>query len=149
MTFVTLPVSANARARTQNNFARWQIRYLFTRRTEWWATMDTLSLREKAALCLRIASRLSWNNPGRLQLTDLAERLAAKQKKSNCKIIRRKRAAWQLRAWSDPSCAGVLPMSPLALRCTASLRARRYSAGFIFRVSPHRLGFRHFLVFDR
>jgi len=37
--------------------------------------MDTLSLREKAALCLRIASRLSWNNPGRLQLTDLAERL--------------------------------------------------------------------------
>ena len=75
MTFVTPPVSANGRARTQNDFARWQIRYLFTRRTEWWATMDTLSLREKAALCLRIASRLSWNNPGRLQLTDLAERL--------------------------------------------------------------------------
>jgi hypothetical protein len=25
--------------------------------------MDTLSLREKAALCLRIASQLSWNNP--------------------------------------------------------------------------------------
>jgi hypothetical protein len=38
-------------------------------------TMDTLSLREKAALCLRIASRLSWNNPSRLQLTDLADRL--------------------------------------------------------------------------
>jgi hypothetical protein len=37
--------------------------------------MDTLSLREKAALCLRIASRLSWNNPSRLQLTDLADRL--------------------------------------------------------------------------
>jgi hypothetical protein len=37
--------------------------------------MDTLSLREKAALCLRIASRLSWHNPGRLQLTDLADRL--------------------------------------------------------------------------
>jgi hypothetical protein len=36
--------------------------------------MDTLSLREKAALCLRIASRLSWNNPSRLQLTDLADR---------------------------------------------------------------------------
>jgi hypothetical protein len=37
--------------------------------------MDTLSLREKAALCLRIASGLSWNNPSRLQLTDLADRL--------------------------------------------------------------------------
>jgi hypothetical protein len=37
--------------------------------------MDTLSLREKAALCLRIASRLSWNNPSRLQLADLADRL--------------------------------------------------------------------------
>ena len=37
--------------------------------------MDTLSLREQAALCLRIASGLSWNNPSRLQLTDLADRL--------------------------------------------------------------------------
>ena len=37
--------------------------------------MDTLSLKEKAALCLRIASGLSWNNPSRLQLTDLADRL--------------------------------------------------------------------------
>lgn len=37
--------------------------------------MDILSLREKAALCLRIANRLSWNNPSRLQLTDLADRL--------------------------------------------------------------------------
>jgi hypothetical protein len=37
--------------------------------------MDILSLREKAALCLRIAGRLSWNNPSRLQLTDLADRL--------------------------------------------------------------------------
>ena len=37
--------------------------------------MDASSLREKAALCLRIAKGLSRNNPGRLQLTDLAERL--------------------------------------------------------------------------
>jgi hypothetical protein len=37
--------------------------------------MDTLSLREKAALCLCIASRLSWNNPSRLRLTDLADLL--------------------------------------------------------------------------
>ena len=36
--------------------------------------MNTLGLKEKAALCLRIARRLSWNNPSRLQLTDLAER---------------------------------------------------------------------------
>jgi hypothetical protein len=36
--------------------------------------MDPLNLREKAALCLRIAKRLSWNNPRRLQLTDLADR---------------------------------------------------------------------------
>lgn len=37
--------------------------------------MDILRLREKAALCLRIASRLSWNNPSRLQLADLADHL--------------------------------------------------------------------------
>jgi hypothetical protein len=37
--------------------------------------MDVASLREKAALCLRIARGLSWNNPGRMQLTELAERL--------------------------------------------------------------------------
>lgn len=36
--------------------------------------MDALNLREKAALCLRIASRLSCSNPTRLQLTDLADR---------------------------------------------------------------------------
>ncbi len=36
--------------------------------------MDILSLRVKAALCLRVASRLSWNNPSRLKLTDLADR---------------------------------------------------------------------------
>ena len=36
--------------------------------------MNALNLREKAALCLRIANRLSWSNPTRLQLTDLAER---------------------------------------------------------------------------
>jgi hypothetical protein len=39
------------------------------------AAMDVASLREKAALCLRIARGLSWNNPGRMQLTELAERL--------------------------------------------------------------------------
>ena len=33
------------------------------------------SLREKAALCLRISGGLSWNNPARLQLLELAERL--------------------------------------------------------------------------
>jgi hypothetical protein len=37
--------------------------------------MDAASLREKAALCLRIARGLSWNNPGRLELLELAEHL--------------------------------------------------------------------------
>jgi hypothetical protein len=36
--------------------------------------MDAARFREKAALCLRLARGLSLNNPGRLQLTDLAER---------------------------------------------------------------------------
>jgi len=36
--------------------------------------MEIAILREKAALCLRIARRLSWNNPGRLELTELAQR---------------------------------------------------------------------------
>jgi hypothetical protein len=35
--------------------------------------MDVATLREKAALCLRIARGLSWNNPGRMQLADLAD----------------------------------------------------------------------------
>jgi hypothetical protein len=37
--------------------------------------MDAASLREKAALCLQISRGLSWNNPARLQLLELAERL--------------------------------------------------------------------------
>jgi hypothetical protein len=36
--------------------------------------MDAASFREKAAHCVRIARGLSWNNPGRLRLTDLVER---------------------------------------------------------------------------
>jgi hypothetical protein len=44
--------------------------------------MDAASLREKAALCLRIARGLSWNNPGRLQLTELAERFDRQAKES-------------------------------------------------------------------
>jgi hypothetical protein len=36
--------------------------------------MDVARLREKAALCLRIARELSWNNPARLQLSELAGR---------------------------------------------------------------------------
>ena len=44
--------------------------------------MDATSLREKAALCLRIAKGLSWNNPGRLQLTDLASRFDRQAKDS-------------------------------------------------------------------
>jgi hypothetical protein len=42
--------------------------------------VDILRLRDKAALCLRIAGRLSWNNPSRLQLTDLADRLERQAK---------------------------------------------------------------------
>lgn len=42
--------------------------------------MDILRLREKAALCLRIASRLSSNNPSRLQLADLADHLERQAK---------------------------------------------------------------------
>jgi hypothetical protein len=44
--------------------------------------MDAARLREKAALCLRIASGLSWNNPARLQLLELAERLERQAKES-------------------------------------------------------------------
>jgi hypothetical protein len=44
------------------------------------AAMDIAGLREKAALCLRIARGLSWNNPGRLQLTDLAARFERQAK---------------------------------------------------------------------
>jgi hypothetical protein len=42
--------------------------------------MDAASLREKAALCLRISRGLSWNNPARLQFLELAERLERQAK---------------------------------------------------------------------
>jgi hypothetical protein len=58
----------------KNNFANWRISQLFTPRAGV-AVMDVASLREKAALCLRISRGLSWNNPARLQLLELAERL--------------------------------------------------------------------------
>ncbi len=35
--------------------------------------MDAAYLRERAAICLRLANGLSWNNPARSQLLDLAE----------------------------------------------------------------------------
>jgi hypothetical protein len=42
--------------------------------------MNSSSLREKAVLCLRIAQQLSWNNPSRLQLADLAGRFERQAK---------------------------------------------------------------------
>jgi hypothetical protein len=53
---------------------------IYSRPTEWWLIMNSRSLREKAALCLRIAQHLSWNNPSRLQLADLADRLERQAK---------------------------------------------------------------------
>jgi hypothetical protein len=42
--------------------------------------MDAASLKEKAALRLRVSRGLSWNNPARLQLLELAERLERQAK---------------------------------------------------------------------
>jgi hypothetical protein len=42
--------------------------------------MDAASLREKVDLCLRISRGLSWNNPARLQLLELAERFERQAK---------------------------------------------------------------------
>jgi hypothetical protein len=42
--------------------------------------MDAATFREKAALCLRISGGLSWNNPARLQLLELAERFERQAK---------------------------------------------------------------------
>jgi len=42
--------------------------------------MDAASLREKVALCLRISGGMSWNNPARLQLLELAERFERQAK---------------------------------------------------------------------
>ena len=44
------------------------------------AAMDVAELREKAARYLRIARGLSWNNPQRVQLTNLAERFVQEAK---------------------------------------------------------------------
>ncbi len=42
--------------------------------------MDAKYLREKAAICVRLAEGLSPNNPGRFQLMDLAEDSKNEQK---------------------------------------------------------------------
>ena len=57
--------------------------------------MDPASLREKAALCLRIAKGLSWNNPSRLELADLAERLDRQARDSELENPRQERVAGQ------------------------------------------------------
>ncbi len=44
------------------------------------AVMDAATLKEKAALCLRVSRGLSWNNPARLQILELAERLERQAK---------------------------------------------------------------------
>ena len=55
--------------------------------------MDKTGLKEKAAICLRIASRLSWNNPGRVQLTELAERYDRQAKELESESLPPDRAA--------------------------------------------------------
>jgi hypothetical protein len=44
--------------------------------------MDTAYLREQAAICLRLANGLSWNNPARSQLLGLAEELDRRARKN-------------------------------------------------------------------
>jgi hypothetical protein len=36
--------------------------------------MDAKYCRDRAETCLRLAKELSWNNPGRFQLMDIAEK---------------------------------------------------------------------------
>jgi hypothetical protein len=75
VTFVTLP-AVSRRARLNSNSLCELANQVFIPTLLWVVfAMDTLSLKEKAALCLRIARGLSWNNPSRMQLADLADRL--------------------------------------------------------------------------
>jgi hypothetical protein len=37
--------------------------------------MDAKYFRDRAETCVRLAKELPWNNPGRFQLMDIAERL--------------------------------------------------------------------------
>ena len=61
------------------NFLNWRINVAVASRSiRMMVAMEIAILREKAALCLRIARRLSWNNPGRLELTELAQRFEQK-----------------------------------------------------------------------
>jgi hypothetical protein len=60
------------------NFAYWRISLIVHAPVPGVAVMDEASLREKAAL--RISRGLSWNNPARVQLLELAERLERQAK---------------------------------------------------------------------
>jgi hypothetical protein len=55
--------------------------------------MDKTSLKEKIAICLRIASHLSWNNPARGQLMELAERYYRQAKEQELQSLLPDRAA--------------------------------------------------------
>jgi hypothetical protein len=50
--------------------------------------MDAKYLQEKAALCVRLANGLSVNNPGRLQLMDLAEDFRRRARELEAQIPR-------------------------------------------------------------
>ena len=45
--------------------------------------MDAAYLRERAAICLRLANGLSWNNPARSQLLGLAEDFDRRARKTD------------------------------------------------------------------
>jgi len=45
-------------------------------------SMDAAYLREKAAICLRLARGLSWNNPARSRLLELAEKFDRQAQKT-------------------------------------------------------------------
>jgi hypothetical protein len=50
--------------------------------------MDAKYLQEQAALCVRLADGLSANNPGRLQLIDLAETFRKRAKELEAQTAR-------------------------------------------------------------
>jgi hypothetical protein len=52
--------------------------------------MDAKYFREKAALCLRLAEGLSLNNPGRIQLAELAEDFKERAEELEDQAVRRR-----------------------------------------------------------
>jgi hypothetical protein len=60
--------------------------------------MDAKDLREKAATCLQLAQGLSWNNPGRCELMDMAQDFQRRAAELETQEEQRRQSRWNTKS---------------------------------------------------